>query len=482
MKKILFFLSFVFVFLFFSPFTFASETKYVKVGAFDNYPLIFKDADGKIKGYYVDLLTEIGIKENIKFEYVPGTWNEGLARIKNGEVDMLTSVGFNEERSSYMDYTKNPIMTVWGELYGLESTEIDGILAVSGKKVGVMEGDINGQNFRKLISSFNIECEFVNHASYDEVFKAVSEGRVDVGAVGITFGMSNVGKYGLKSTGVVFSPIGLYFTTAKQTTSQELLPILDKYLQEWKANDNSIYFTAKKKWMSGSEDKNLLESPVLRYGIIGGGSLFLILLIFTISLKLQVNKITHKIREESKEVKKNEEKWRSLFETSKDALVTLELPEMFFSAVNQSAVELFGAKDVEELKTHSVVDLSPEKQLDESMSAEKAKRVIDEAVNNGSNFFEWTHKRIDGKEFLANVLLTKMEIDGKTFIQGTIRDVTESKRLEKELIESKMVLQSKIKELEEMNKLTVGRELKMVEMKKELEEIKSQKDGVVRGE
>lgn len=475
MKKLLIFLSFVLIFFSLGPLAFAYETKLVKVGAFENFPLIFKDDDGKIKGYYVDLLAEIGVKENIRFEYVMGTWNEGLERIKKGEVDMITSVGFNEERASYMDYTKNPIMTVWGELYGLESTKIDGVLAVSGKKVGIMEGDINGQNFRKLVLDFNIECEFVSFVSYDEVFKAVSEGKVDVGVAGITFGMSNEGKYGLKSTGVVFSPIGLYFTTAKQVSSQEMLPILDKYLQEWKADDNSIYFTAKKKWMSGGEDKKLFESPVLRYGIIGGGSLLVVLLIFTISLKLQVNRITHRIREESEEVKKNEEKWRALFESSKDALVTLELPEMKFSAVNQSAVELFGAKDIEDLKTYSVIDLSPEEQLDGSMSESKAKKMIDEAVNNDSNFFEWTHKRVDGKEFLSNVLLTRMEIDGKTFIQGTIRDVTESKKLEKELIESKTILQSKVKELEEINKLTVGRELKMVELKREIEELKSNK-------
>lgn len=125
------------MFLFLSGFNFtvlAAEQKAIKVGSFNNYPVIFKDTDGMFKGLYVDLLTEIGRKENIKFEYVDGTWGEGLERIKLGEVDLLTSVGFTEERSQFMDYTKIPLLTVWGELYALSASDIDSILKVEGKK------------------------------------------------------------------------------------------------------------------------------------------------------------------------------------------------------------------------------------------------------------------------------------------------------------------------------------------------------------
>ena len=40
----------------------------VRVGAFNFYPGIFKDTDGKIKGFYVDALDEIAKKENIVFD------------------------------------------------------------------------------------------------------------------------------------------------------------------------------------------------------------------------------------------------------------------------------------------------------------------------------------------------------------------------------------------------------------------------------
>ena len=50
------------------------------------------------------------------------------------------------------------------------------------------------------------------------------------------------------------------------------------------------------------------------------------------------------------------------------------------------------------------------------------------AMRDGSHFFEWTHRRIDGSEFPATVLLTRMEIEGQVLLQATVRDITEQKR------------------------------------------------------
>ncbi len=91
--------------------------KVVKVGAFNFYPAIFQDKDGEIKGFYVDAFHEIETKENIQFQYVFGTWNEGLERIKNDEIDMMVSVAYTNERATYMDYCPTPLLTVWGDVY-----------------------------------------------------------------------------------------------------------------------------------------------------------------------------------------------------------------------------------------------------------------------------------------------------------------------------------------------------------------------------
>jgi PAS domain S-box-containing protein len=141
-------------------------------------------------------------------------------------------------------------------------------------------------------------------------------------------------------------------------------------------------------------------------------------------------------QEAVKELRENEERFRSLFESSRDALMTLEPPSWTFTSGNQATVEMFRARSVEDLTNYAPGDLSPERQPDGRLSAEKAKEMIEKAMREGSHFFEWTHKRINGEEFPATVLLTRMEIAGRQFLQATVRDITERKRAEEALQES----------------------------------------------
>jgi hypothetical protein len=71
---------------------------------------------------------------------------------------------------------------------------------------------------------------------------------------------------------------------------------------------------------------------------------------------------------------------------------------------------------------------------------------------------------MNGEDFFTTVLLSKVELGGKVFLQATVRDITKQKQLE-------IKLKEKIVDLELFKKLTVGRELKMIELKKEIEEL-----------
>jgi len=130
------------------------------------------------------------------------------------------------------------------------------------------------------------------------------------------------------------------------------------------------------------------------------------------------------------EQKKAEKKFRILFETSRDSIMTLEPPSWKFTSGNKATIELFNAKDEEEFTSKGPWDLSPERQPDGQLSSEKAKKMIEKAMNEGSAFFEWTHKTMDGKEFSTTVLLTRVEIEkGKPFLQATVRDITGQKKM-----------------------------------------------------
>ena len=127
------------------------------------------------------------------------------------------------------------------------------------------------------------------------------------------------------------------------------------------------------------------------------------------------------------------EKYRILFESSRDAIMLLSPPDWFFTVGNKATLEMFGAKDEKDFASKTPGDLSPEYQPDRQLSSEKAREAIGKAMRDGSFFFEWTYKKFDGEEFSSNVLLTRVEWEGNQLLTATVRDITESKKKEKEL-------------------------------------------------
>jgi PAS domain S-box-containing protein len=129
----------------------------------------------------------------------------------------------------------------------------------------------------------------------------------------------------------------------------------------------------------------------------------------------------------------SEDKYRNLFESSRDAFMTLEPPSWRFTSGNPATVKMFQARDEAQFISHGPWELSPERQPDGCASVEKAKDMIETAMREGSHFFEWTHRRLNGEEFPATVLLSRMQSAGKAFLQATVRDITDSKRAQEEL-------------------------------------------------
>jgi PAS domain S-box-containing protein len=172
-------------------------------------------------------------------------------------------------------------------------------------------------------------------------------------------------------------------------------------------------------------------------GKFGVALMMLVLMVILMTMILWTSRALTRIdtvrRQAEARLGESEQRHRSIFECSRDALMTLAPPSWKFISANPAALERFGVKDVAGFTALGPWDLSPEIQPDGRPSAEKAKEMIETALREGSHLFEWTHKLLSGEDFPASVLLNRMELAGQVVLHATVRDITERVRVEEAL-------------------------------------------------
>jgi PAS domain S-box-containing protein len=156
---------------------------------------------------------------------------------------------------------------------------------------------------------------------------------------------------------------------------------------------------------------------------------------------------------------------RSLIEASLDPLVTIS-PEGKITDVNEATIKVTGVPREELIGTDfSTYFTEPD----------KASEGYREAFSKGSvTDYPLTirHKNRTLTEVLYNASVYKDARGNVLGVFAAARDVTAQKRAEAEIAEQRSKELERLTELERFQKLTVGRELKMIELKKEIEELK----------
>jgi PAS domain S-box-containing protein len=131
-------------------------------------------------------------------------------------------------------------------------------------------------------------------------------------------------------------------------------------------------------------------------------------------------------------LQRSESKYRMLYDSTSDAVMLAN--EHGFIDCNKATLSMFGCATREQLCSLHPGEVSPPTQPCGTDSMTLSNERIAKAMTQGSNHFEWVHKRYDtGETFTADVLLNALELDGKPVVQAVVRDITESRLAQEQL-------------------------------------------------
>lgn len=137
----------------------------------------------------------------------------------------------------------------------------------------------------------------------------------------------------------------------------------------------------------------------------------------------------------------NDHRYRQIFEQAGAAFLLTELHsseeriELQTVDCNQSAQLLFG-RDRDQLMCCLAHDLSPAEQPDGRSSLDSLLDWAAAAIVGGPQVFAWRFLHRDGHQLDTEVCFAGMELDGRCYLHATVRDVSETKRLQAALLQN----------------------------------------------
>ncbi len=213
----------------------------VKVGVYDNKPLVYQDDQGEFQGLAIDVLRYIAKQEDWDLQFVPGSWPECLHRLEAGEIDLQVAIAISAERKKLFNYSRQTLISNWGRLYRYPGIAIDSLLDLDGKIIAVLEKDIHAEVFTDLMEKFGRNVNLVQLKSYDEVLAQVQAGKADAGIVNRMYAMQNLRRFQVEETPLIFNPIEVGYAVLKGENGH-LLQTIDRHLQVLRENKDSVYY------------------------------------------------------------------------------------------------------------------------------------------------------------------------------------------------------------------------------------------------
>lgn len=239
-----------------APLESAASSKEIRVGVYDNKPMIFMSESGP-QGIYIDVLENIAKAEGWNLQYHQGTWNDVFTLLTRNEIDILPVVAFTESRMAQLDFCEQTLISNWGQVYVRKNLPMESIQNLEGKKIATLSQDTHGDYFKTLLAQLGISYETVLIENYPELFQALESGKTDAAVVNYLAVRNATEKYDIQSTPIVFNPIQIRYAVPKGDPT-DILTAIDRHITNFKSDKNSVYHKSMAYWFG-------VESPPFHF-------------------------------------------------------------------------------------------------------------------------------------------------------------------------------------------------------------------------
>jgi ABC-type amino acid transport substrate-binding protein len=238
--------------------------KQILVPVFDNYPNIFTNKDGKADGIFIELIKEIAKRENWQLNFVPMSFNEALNKARENKSVLLCGLQHTFERSQFLEYNKVPVLISWSSLSIKANSKINDIIDLQDKPIGIVKSVVSITKLLDTLNTLRIKPKIIYLDNFNEVLDLLKKNKI-IGTILIHKNkeINEIEGISLKSL-ISFKPGFSYYAFSKED-AREYLPKIDKYLSEWKIDEESIYYKTLNKWLINDNKDNFL---IIIIGII----------------------------------------------------------------------------------------------------------------------------------------------------------------------------------------------------------------------
>ena len=404
----------------------------------DFAPYEYLNAEGVPAGHNIDLIKAVAQKEGLNIKIILDTWHNTRRLLEEKKIDAVTGMLFSRERDKIFDFSV-PYLVVPYSLFKRKETPLHSIDDVKGKEIIVVEG--------VYAHDWLIEEQFTDFIilvnSPTEALQLLASGKHDFTVLPRLHGENLLDDLKIKNVESAGPPAlvrKISFAVAEGNSA--LLAELNEGLAS--LHQSGEYDEIYLKWFSVNKYKKNI-SKITKYVLF----IFFVVILLLLTVLFWNWLLKQAVRRKTKEVCQNQERLSQIVENipipayvvDENRIVT-HWNRACELLTGEAANQMVGTRNYHKAlygnQAYSIVDLLLEGDLTKRVQQHDSRTYRESSILAGAYETEmyFSNLGIDGKWLYGTAALLKAESGKTSGAIETWQDLTESKQLERQVIQS----------------------------------------------